>query len=57
MFKSLTVLVSVAFLFSFLVACGGGGSSGGAAPPPPPPPPPVTELTWDQGNWDELNWQ
>jgi hypothetical protein len=19
--------------------------------------PPVTNLTWDQGNWDELNWQ
>jgi len=36
MFKSLTVLASAVFLFSFLVACGGGGSSGSNDPQPPP---------------------
>jgi len=26
-------------------------------PPPPPPPPPVTQLVWDEGEWDNLDWQ
>jgi hypothetical protein len=38
-------------------ACG--GSSGGSDPVNPPPPPPTadTNLDWDDGNWDEENWQ
>ena len=37
-----------------IVATGGGG---GSTPPPPDGEPEPTELTWDQGNWDEVNWQ
>ena len=37
-----------------LSACGGSSSP---APLAQPQPPPVTDLAWDQGNWDELNWQ
>ena len=42
-----------------LSACGGGGSPGAASPSPPlPPPPPQAEaLSWDNGNWDEVEWQ
>ena len=47
------VLLVIAFFG--LSACSDGGS---AAPVSPPPPPPVDmELDWDQGNWDEENWQ
>ena len=35
-----------------LSACGGGSS-----PPPQQVPPIDTMLDWDQGNWDEENWQ
>ncbi len=43
-------------LSALCVACGGGGDS---SPPPTvtPPTPTVTDLVWDNGNWDELNWQ
>lgn len=37
-----------------LSACGGGSSP---APTDPPPPPVATELDWDQGSWDQENWQ
>ena len=39
-------------------ACGG-GSSGGSAPASQSPPPPTasTNLDWDEGNWDEEDWQ
>jgi len=33
------------------------GSGGSSSPPRDPGDPPPTELTWDQGNWDQLNWQ
>ena len=44
---------------SLINACGGGSSTAAISPPPPPPPPPPidTDLDWDQGNWDEENWQ
>jgi hypothetical protein len=53
---------AVAIIASSLIglsACGGGGSPGAAGPPPSPPPlPPQAEaLTWDNGNWDEVEWQ
>jgi len=54
MLKSLTVLASAVFFFSTLAACGGGGSSGSNDPPPPAV---DTGLDWDQGNWDEVDWQ
>ena len=38
-----------------LSACGGGGGSGGNNQQPLPPV--DTDLDWDQGNWDEENWQ
>lgn len=31
-----------------LVSCGGGGGGGGSS---------SQALAWDQGKWDELNWQ
>ena len=37
---------------TFASACGGGSDA-----ITPTPPPPVTTLTWDQGNWDEVDWQ
>jgi hypothetical protein len=40
-----------------LGACGGGGGSAPTSPPPPPPPTADTNLDWDNGNWDEENWQ
>ena len=33
----------------------GGGS--GTAPAPPDDEPPSRDLIWDQGNWDEVEWQ
>jgi hypothetical protein len=40
---------------TLLSACGGGSSPAPAASPPPPPV--DTELDWDQGSWDQENWQ
>ena len=41
-----------------LAGCGGGGGGDSPAPADPPPPPPVvTQLDWDQQNWDEGDWQ
>ena len=37
-----------------LVSCGGGS---GNTPPLSQPPPSVTALDWDQGDWDEVEWQ
>jgi hypothetical protein len=42
-----------------LVACGGGGG-GGDGPAPVANPPTAdqsAQAVWDQGNWDEVNWQ
>ena len=39
-----------------LAGCGGGGGSPATAPPSTLPPPSDT-LIWDQGNWDEVEWQ
>ena len=39
---------------ALLCACGSGGDSSGA---PPAPPPQKTEIAWDNGNWDALQWQ
>jgi hypothetical protein len=43
-----------------LSACGGGGG-GGSTPGPGnggnPLPVSDTELDWDEGNWDQENWQ
>jgi hypothetical protein len=39
-------------------SCGGGG--GGSNPPEPPdqtPPPTTEQMVWDEGNWDEVEWQ
>jgi hypothetical protein len=32
------------------------GCSSGSSNPPAPPPLAATDLVWDQGNWDEVNW-
>ena len=53
----MTRLLAILFASIFIAACGGGGSGGNDAEPPPPPPPPTGDLVWDQGNWDELEWQ
>ncbi|MBN4073296.1 hypothetical protein JYT23_00505 [Mariprofundus ferrooxydans] len=47
-FSRLTALLFVALL---LASCGGGGTA--AAPTPAP----VTTLSWDQSNWNAVNWQ
>jgi len=44
-------LLFVAGILSTLATGGGGGTT--QAPPEPPP----SELTWNEGNWDEVNWQ
>ena len=46
------LLVSLTLLL--LAACGGGGAESTAPPPGPAPSP---QLTWDQGNWNDKNWQ
>ena len=55
----MTTLSRITFLIILCVfglsACGGGGSGGGGDPPPDPPA--DTELTWDDDNWDEKDWQ
>lgn len=33
-----------------LVSCGGGSSGGGDNQP-------ATSMTWDEGQWNEVNWQ
>lgn len=33
------------------------GCSGGDGDREPPAEPPTTELVWDEGNWNEQNWQ
>jgi hypothetical protein len=42
-----------------LVLVAASGCDGGGDDPPPQTrnPPPTTDLVWDQGEWDELNWQ
>jgi hypothetical protein len=50
LFLAVTMLVMVS-------ACGGGSSSDPASPPPPPPPTADNSLDWDNGNWDEEDWQ
>ena len=47
-FRSISMALVV---LSVLTGCGGGGQA------PPIQPPPQTDLVWDQGNWDQLNWQ
>lgn len=49
-------------LCSLLIsACGGGGGGGSSTPPPAnngtPPPVADTDLDWDDGNWDQEDWQ
>lgn len=49
--KSIARLLLAAIAsIGFLSACGGSSSS-------PVEPPPNTDLSWNQGDWDELNWQ
>lgn len=55
----MTTLSRITFLIILFVfglsACGGGGNK--KPPDPPDPPAADTELTWDDDNWDERNWQ
>jgi hypothetical protein len=53
--KARAMVITFALMSIVLLAGCSSGSSGGT--PPREDPPPVTELTWDQGNWDELDWQ
>jgi hypothetical protein len=57
----LRTLAITLLIVATLAACGGSSGGGGAAtptvPPPEPPPPENTSLVWDQGQWDEENWQ
>jgi len=48
---SFTTCVFFVCIFG-LSACGGGGGNGGGNQPPVD-----NDLDWDQGNWDEENWQ
>jgi len=43
-------LLVVVVLSLGLVACGGSKSDSGTSAPSP-------QLSWDQGNWNEKNWQ
>jgi len=54
MTKCINRLSVVLLSLSLLSACGGGSSSAPAAAPPPPV---DTQLDWDQGNWDQEDWQ
>lgn len=47
---SILALVALASLS----ACGGGGKKTTTTPPPTPV---DANLDWDQGNWDEKEWQ
>jgi len=50
-----TRMFILAFIsLALLSACGGGG---GKKQPDTSDPPADTELTWDDDNWDERNWQ
>ena len=48
---------TIILCFFGLSACGGGSGGDGGGGNQPPPPPADTELTWDDDNWDERNWQ
>ena len=39
----------------FLIACGGGGEQEVAVPVEAAPDP--VSLTWDEANWDDVDWQ
>jgi hypothetical protein len=56
MFGRLRALALFIFAISALTACGGGGSSAEVSATPPPPPA-ALDLEWDQGSWDQENWQ
>ena len=47
---------SALLLVLVLNGCGNGGN-GDRDDPPPQVLPSQTDLVWDEGNWDELNWQ
>jgi hypothetical protein len=56
--STLARLVLIGAACAFTCACGGGGGSGGADDPPAvPPPAQKAELGWDDGNWDQKDWQ
>ena len=44
---------------TLLLVAGLAGCDGNDDEPRPPiqNPPPVTDLVWNQGDWDELDWQ
>ena len=44
-------------LAAMLAGCGGGSSGGGGAVAATTQPPAPTELSWDQGEWNEVEWQ
>jgi hypothetical protein len=54
---SLARLLLISAVCAFTCACGGGGSGGAAEPPVVAPPAPKAELGWDDGNWDQKDWQ
>lgn len=47
-------LILAFITLAFLSACGG---SSGKKTTDNPPPPVDTDLTWDDDNWDEKDWQ
>jgi hypothetical protein len=47
-------LLVVALLSLGIAACGGGKSSSSGNTPAPGA---STQLSWDQGNWNQTNWQ
>jgi len=52
------VVAMLLLSWSVIDGCGGGG--GGSSPSstqPEPPPVADTGLDWDDGNWDEEDWQ
>lgn len=48
-------LLTIGAACLFLHACGGGG--GGSDAPVTPPPTTKADLAWDNGNWDQQEWQ
>lgn len=47
-------LLAMLFSLLLLASCGG---DGGEATVTAPATPAVTTLSWDQSNWDAVNWQ
>ena len=52
------LILGLALSLFAIASCGGGGGGGNPPEPPDQAPPPTSEqMVWDEGNWDEVDWQ